>query len=130
MDPGYVVSWISGFSEQLIAQYFDQRGVHLCDPTHLKVGGSDYFLFKSGYNYFTIISSGNDIIYNEFRIGGDWIGEAATFKLNELKEGFLYAGHGTKILDNKAVAVWYGEYEDDYDIYGRIIDYHSYMYKK
>jgi len=127
MAAGYVVFWNSGFSQQLMAQYFNQDGDYRTDPTILKGGGGEHQIFRSGLNYFTVLSFGNDVILDEYRVGSG-IGAAASFTLNALKTGFLSAGNGTKILDNRAVAVWYGAYADDYDIYGRIIEYYSYMY--
>ena len=122
-NSGYTVLWTSGFTGCLMGQYFNQSGEYMSEQTLLEDVSEDYQVFKTDKNYFGIVDFGADVIFNEYKVDPHSISKNETFILNQLNESSLYPGNGAKIHDNKIAVVWYGEYNEDYDIYGKILEY-------
>jgi hypothetical protein len=121
---GYMVLWISGFTGHLMGQYFNQSGEYMSDQITLKNVSENYQLSKTGPNYFGIFNFSGNEIFNEYEVTPfHSINKVATIDLDQMKNGTIYASNGAKILENIVVVVGHAKNDDDFDIYGRIIEY-------
>jgi hypothetical protein len=121
--PCYLILWVSPFLHRPIAQYFNSSGETLSDQIALELTSSDYRLFKMSRTHIAVVGFGSEVIYNEYLVDHHSISRVTTFNLNQAKEGYFYAGGGIQIFDHTVVVVWYGKYENDYNIYGIISTY-------
>jgi hypothetical protein len=120
---GYLVLWISGFSGRLMGQYFDQQGEYLSEQTMMENVSTDYQLFKTDPNFFTIIDFGVNLILNEYKVDPHIISNQATVEVTPENEGATNPGNGAKVSDEKIIIVWSSKYSGDYDIFGKLIDF-------
>jgi hypothetical protein len=121
---GYMVSWISALSDRLMGQYFDQSGEYLSDQNMLTYGNKDDHLFKISKNEFAVVSSGNvGVDFTKFELSRHIINKGSSFKVYDRKEDWIGDLNAEKIFDNKAVIVWLDLYDEEHDIYGKIIEY-------
>jgi hypothetical protein len=90
----------------------------------LTYGNKDDHLFKISKNEFAVVSSGNvGVDFTKFELSRHIINKGSSFKVYDRKEDWIGDLNAEKIFDNKAVIVWLDLYDEEHDIYGKIIEY-------